>query len=43
MLTVYGIKGFNEVPADRVDECYNRMQRMIADPTNAEAIAAGLV
>lgn len=38
-----GVKSVAQVPADKIDECYNLMQRMAADPANAEAIAAGLM
>jgi hypothetical protein len=37
------VTSIDQVPADKVDDCYNRMQNMAADPANAEAIAAGLM
>lgn len=43
MMASYGVASINQVPADKIDDCYNRMQRMQADPANAEAIASGLM
>lgn len=42
LLASYGVAGMPQVPADKVDEVYNRMQRMQADPANAATIAVGL-
>lgn len=43
LLSSYGVSGMPQVPADKVDECYDRMQRMAADPANAATIAVGLM
>lgn len=43
MLSFYGVSGMPQVPTDKVDDCYHRMQRMAADPANAAAIAVGLM
>jgi hypothetical protein len=43
LMQSYGVTAIDQVPADKVDDCYNLMQRMAADPANAEAIAAGLL
>lgn len=45
LMASYGkdVKSIDQVPADKVDDCYNLMQRMAADPANAEAISAGLM